>query len=734
LIFDREPKARTTFDLGPSTFDPKPRRGDPSMDNTKVNILVVDDRPERVLTLSAVLEELGENIVGASSGREALRHLLQREFAVILLDVNMPGMDGFETASLIRLRPATRDVPIIFVTAYQDEVQLVQGYSMRAVDYIQVPVVPEILRTKVGVFVDLYKKTAQIQRQAEWLRRRAEQLHKLTSASLAINSALTLDNLLEVVTATARDVLDVHLASATVLPHANNKARTVASASPRYHTEPRGEPLEETPLRTMLCRLNRPVRMTERELHDHPGLTARDKTWREQPLRGWLAAPLTGRDGNNLGWIELSDKADGEFTADDEAILVQLAQMTSIAIDNAAFAQERELNRLKDEFLWTLSHELRTPLNAILGWTQLLAMESVPEATARGLEVIDRNARAQAKLIDDMLDLSRIIMGKLRLARRPIDLRSVVEAAVENIRPLAVAKNLTVEATIVGEPLPLSGDPDRLQQIAWNLLSNALKFTPSGGCIRITLEPIGEMARLVVTDTGQGIKAGFLPHVFERFRQADSSTARSHTGLGIGLTIARHIAELHGGRVYAASPGEGHGSTFTVELPIASRLAVLPEARIARDGGNGTGRPDLNGLEILLVDDDADALQAMGEILKRSGARITTAASAEEALACMRRRRPDVLVSDIGMPQQDGYALVRAIRQLPPESGGQVPAVALTAYARTQDSARALSAGFQVHLAKPVDPAALVQAIAQVRRNGHAPQPAAITSPDAVGG
>ena len=715
----------------------------------KVSILLVDDRPEKLLALEAVLEDLGQTIVRAYSGREALRHVLNHEFAVILLDVNMPGMDGFETAQLIRQRKSSQHVPIIFITAMGDEMHAARGYALGAVDYILSPVVPEVLRSKVAVFVDLFRKTEQVKRQAESLRTRAAQLQKLAAASVAINGALSIDRMLQSITDVARDVIDSHQAiTLFVDPRGGQRAaRTEAftSFSDKYAAWRDRRLNLDRIAQTLAAQSRTATRLTEAELRDHADwLIVRDAEI--PPIRGgMLAAPLTGRDGNNLGVIYLSDRAEGDFfTAADEAVLVQLAQMASIAIENTLYAEEREANRIKDEFLSTLSHELRTPLNAILGWTQLLRMGKPSESElTRGLDVIERNVRAQTKLIEDLLDVSRITTGKLRLNVRPMSLAPVVEAAVDAVRPAASAKNITLDVDTSAPADQITGDPDRLQQVVWNLLSNAVKFTPAGGRIGVVLDRVDGQAQVRVTDSGQGIDPKFLPYVFDRFRQADSSSTRSHGGLGIGLTIVRHIVELHGGTVRAESRGEGSGATFVVNLPVSAVRAEAPGPPAGRaaapitpfaHGGNGAapageGRPAagqrIPGLRVMVVDDEQDARDVIGEILRRGGADVTVAATAQEGLRLLGSVRPDVIVSDIAMPDEDGYAFIRCVRQLSADDGGSTPAVALTAYAREEDRARSLAAGFQSHLAKPVEPGDLVAAVADLS-NGPTPpaQPA----------
>lgn len=689
------------------------------MENANVNILVVDDRPDRVLALEAVLQDLGSNIVAAYSGREALRALLNQEFAVVLLDINMPGMDGFETASLVRARDATRDLPIIFVTAYGDEMQVARSYSLGAVDFIQTPIVPEILRTKVQVFVDLHKKRAEVQQQATWLQQRATQLHKLTAASLVINSALSLEKLVQVATDAARDVIGTHLALTSVLPSIDcNKLTFACSVSDKYSPcEPEDLDATLAQLRALLCRTNKPLRLTREDLDQNVAETGALRVRANARLSGYLAAPLTGRDSRNLGFIELSDRHSGEFSAADEALLVQLAQMVSIAIENTLFAEAREANRLKDEFIWVLSHELRTPLNAILGWTQLLnRQQNLPKEIAYAIEVIDRNARAQTRLVDEMLDLSRIATGKLQLNLRSTDLAPIVQAAVEAVMPAAAGKRITLESELSNVPVNLLADPDRLQQVIWNLLTNAVKFTPTGGRIHIALELLDAHVIVRVSDNGQGITPLFLPHVFEPFRQSDGSTTRSQTGLGIGLSIVRHLVELHGGTVQAASPGPGQGATFTVTLP--TRLAApLTPATAPEPIIEAPADVRLGGVHVLLVDDEPDAREVISALLTDMHAEVTTAASAAEALECLKVRRPDILLSDIAMPEQDGYQLLQAFRKLAEANGATVPAIALTAYASQVDRARILAAGFQGHVSKPVDPVVLATSIQRLVRS-----------------
>jgi signal transduction histidine kinase/DNA-binding response OmpR family regulator len=693
------------------------------MTDVPSSILIVDDRPEKLLALEAVLEDLGTRIVRAESGRDALRAVLNDDFAVILLDVNMPGLDGFETAQLIRQRPASRHIPIIFLTAFGDDIHMTQGYKLGAVDYIQTPFVPDVLKTKVSVFVDVFRKSVQVKQQAEALRRRAEQLQKLAAASVVINGANSAPRMLQSVTDTARDVIGSHQAITLVLGQSAGTSHTRTEAFTSYsdrYADWRNQPLRlEEVADTIVARSHLPTRLTEAELTQHPDWEVVKKLKMPPVKVGMMAAPLRGRDGQSLGVIYLCERADGaQFTADDEAILVQLSQMASTAIENILFSQEREANRLKDEFLATLSHELRTPLNAILGWAQLLKMEGLEGNAAHGIEVIERNAKAQTKLIEDLLEVSRITTGKLRLSVKRIELAPVVRAAVDAVRPAADAKQITLDLHLPDEPSPVTGDPDRLQQVVWNLLTNAVKFTPANGRVIVEMLPLASHIDVRVTDTGPGISREFLPYVFDRFRQADSTSTRMHGGLGIGLTIVRHIVELHGGSVRADSAGQGQGATFTVTLPAAHGPAAVVEELPSQNGQvleAPTGpMEDLDGVRVLLVDDERDARDVVSEVLRRRHAEVQAAANVQEAIERLASFRPTVLVSDIAMPDADGYELIRRVRALSPEQGGRIPAIALTAYARPDDRDQMLASGFQAHLAKPVEPHELVASVAQI--------------------
>jgi PAS domain S-box-containing protein len=436
--------------------------------------------------------------------------------------------------------------------------------------------------------------------------------------------------------------------------------------------------------------------------------------------RWFLARALPVRDaGGGVGaWfgtsIDIEDRKRAE--AGREELLGR---------ERAARAEAEQANRLKDEFLATVSHELRTPLTAILGWAHMLRGGGLDgDAAARALETIERNARSQNQLIEDLLDVSRIVTGKLRLDVMPVDPHSFIDAAVEAVRPAAEAKGVRLQKVIDTGLETVMGDPSRLQQVVWNLLTNAVKFTPRGGRVQVRLERVNSHVEIAISDTGAGIDPDFLPHVFERFRQADQRTTRQHGGLGLGLAIVRHLVELHGGAVRAESGGEGAGSTFTVALPVAPihRREARAEGRVhpaSRDTLPAHECPErLDGLKVLVVDDERDARELLAAGLGQCGAEVVTASSAREALEALEGAKFDALVSDIGMPGEDGYDLIRRLRSLRPDQGGRTPAVALTAYARAEDRLRAMRAGFEMHVSKPVELTELIVVIANLARRG----------------
>jgi NO-binding membrane sensor protein with MHYT domain/CheY-like chemotaxis protein/nitrogen-specific signal transduction histidine kinase len=419
-----------------------------------------------------------------------------------------------------------------------------------------------------------------------------------------------------------------------------------------------------------------------------------------------------------LGFALLASLFDARLEANARVLAISQATAAErqhlLTRERAARDEAERLSALKDEFLATLSHELRTPLNAVLGWASMLQRGARDEETLkRGLATIERNARAQSQLIDDLLDMSRIISGTLRLDAQRVEPDKIVEAALGTVHPAAVAKRIDLRVDVDRDAGPVLGDPGRLHQVMWNLLSNAVKFTPSGGSVRVTLGREGEDVVIRVSDSGIGIAPDFLPHVFDRFRQQDASISRQHGGLGLGLSIARQLVELHGGTISVASPGELGGATFTLRLPLAAPDMQAPPREPEVVQGTGPVRGSLAGVKVLLVDDANDTLDVLQQILKQSGATIMAASDAGTALALLERERPDVIVSDIGMPDIDGFELMRRIRRRAANAGGAIPAIALTAFTRPDDRNKAMQAGFNDYLAKPVEPGSLLAQIAQ---------------------
>jgi PAS domain S-box/PAS domain S-box len=448
-------------------------------------------------------------------------------------------------------------------------------------------------------------------------------------------------------------------------------------------------------------------------------------------VTSYLAVPVISREGRVLGGLFFGHPDEDVFSERHERLVEGLAAQAAIAMDNAQLYEQSQrerakaeaANRAKDEFLATVSHELRTPLNAIIGWSHMLRMGRLDEASvSRAVETIERNAKSQAQLIEDILDVSRVITGKLRLNVGPVDVVSVISAAVDSVQLAADSKGIKLGVVLDPSARHISGDSNRLQQVVWNLLSNAIKFTPAGGRVEVRLERAGANAQIIVSDTGEGISKDFLPFIFDRFRQADGTLTRRQGGLGLGLAIVKHLIELHGGTVYADSAGAGRGSTFTIELPqtISSKRAKNRQAETAslyhNENHNAYRQPlpSLEGVLVLVVDDDRDTLEMVTAVLTEYGATVQGAASAAEAIDTLQWYRPDVLVSDLAMPDEDGYSLIRKVRASEAESGQQIPAVALTALARVDDRMRALSAGFNMFVPKPVEPDELIAAIANL--------------------
>ena len=446
-------------------------------------------------------------------------------------------------------------------------------------------------------------------------------------------------------------------------------------------------------------------------------------------LQSWMIAPLIGRQAP-LGAIAFAiTESRRRYGRADLLCAEVVARLAAIAMEGARLYREAEAarveaeaaNRAKDEFLSTLSHELRNPLNTVSGWAKMLeAGQLSEEQSRRAVQIILRNASAQTRLIDDLLDMSSVVSGRMRLAVETVDLRAVIEETVDAMRLAADARDIRLHAVIESPGAPVSGDPGRLQQVVWNLVSNAVKFTPKGGRVQVKVERVNSHVEITVSDTGEGIRADLLPYIFDRQRHGDSSAARQHGGLGIGLALVRHLVELHGGSVFAESPGEGQGATFVVKLPLTVaqvRAPVRAEVRqepIVLQPAPALTDLSLAGVRVVVVDNDPAAVDLISEVLTRAGGDIRGCASAEIALHTLTQWLPDVLVSDIEMPGQDGYTLIRKVRALLPEQGGKTPAVALSAFSRPEDRIRSLLAGFNIHVSKPVDPAELTAIVASL--------------------
>ena len=689
--------------------------GEPvEMDAPSARILMVDDHPPNLLALDAILDPLGQDLVHAHSGEQALRRLLESDFALILMDVQMPGIDGIQTAKLIKERPRNRHIPIIFLTAiHKDPAYIFRGYKEGAVDYLLKPFDAEILRAKVSVFVDLWRKNELLRRQQAMLRARdliaVEKRGELRFRNLT-------DSMPQCVWAAKRDG-EIYYCNRIWKEYAGEEAGiTFFDAVPQ-------EDLSE------VRKAYQEAIVSGKPLEREQRLRRKDGTWRWHLCR---MVPEHDERGRVSGWICTA-------TDIDQHKRIEEANRTLLASEKEARRQAEIANRTKDEFLATVSHELRTPLNAILGWTRMLRTGAVePKALGRVLETIERNARAQTQLVEDILDVSRIIAGKLRVNIQKTDLHAVARAALEAVRPAAQAKGVVLAADLQPGSAEFCGDPDRLQQVIWNLLSNAIKFTPKDGTVTLRIDRAQSDMRIMVSDSGVGIAPAALPHVFDRFWQADSSITRAQGGLGLGLAIVRHLVEVHGGVVDARSPGEGKGATFTVQMPVRAVLPPPPETR--PDGldaplseeSRAVAEKMLKGLDVLVVDDEPDARELVTAVLVKCGATVRTASTVDDAVARLREHRPDVLISDIGLPSEDGYALIRRVREIDPE----VPAAALTAYAGVDDHQRALARGFHAHVTKPVEPADLALLVASLagRLAPHAPAPHAKDDPHAATG
>lgn len=687
----------------------------------KVNILVVDDRPDKLLAHETVLAELNQNLVRATSGKEALRCLLKQDFAVILLDVNMPGMDGFETAALIRQRQRSETTPIIFISAVNDtETHVSRGYSLGAVDYILTPVVPEILRAKISVFVDLFKKTEQVKRQSEerekFIREQAalaeaegrqERLAFLADASNVLAGSLeyhkTFHSLAHLVVPRLADFCVV------LATEEDGALRQVAVAHSNLVDEPLLRRLaEEFPASSaaktgaaFVVKTGQPQMCCEMEngalQHVFQRSEERELILSFAPT-SFIAVPLKTYD-RVLGAIVMVNTSAGRMCGTDElALAEELAQRAALAIDNASLykaaqkarAEAERANLAKDSFLAMLSHELRTPLTPVL--TSVLALEQsdgLPEEIRASLQMIRRNVELEARLIDDLLDLTRISKGKVRLNLEEVDAHSLLRNALEICQADIDKKNLSLSTDFTAGNVRLEADPARLQQIFWNLIKNAVKFTPEGGRLAIRTQDNDGQLEVRVSDSGMGIAAETLPKIFNAFEQGDRMQLG---GLGLGLAISKALVETHRGTLTAESPGKNQGATFTATFPVAEHSAgasknVVPSLPAER-----------KSMRVLLVEDHEDTNRSLTHLLRRRGYHVHAARSVQSALAMAATEQFDVLVSDIGLPDGSGIDLMQKLTTDHPVFG-----IALTGFGMEEDVRRSHEVGFHHHLIKPVD-------------------------------
>ena len=722
----------------------------------KSNILVVDDLAEKLLVFGTVLEDLNQNLVFVRSGREALREILQREFAVILLDVNMPDIDGFETATLIRQYKPSALTPIIFITSYADEMQTALGYSLGAVDYILSPVVPHVLRSKVQVFVQLHAMQRQIRRQAdaqaafaaaESARAVAEENDR-RSAFLS-NASHVLHRSLQVAVG-MRDLAGLivpALAPLAMILHADAEALRgkVLVATEVGNGRTLLQEVERAALAPLLLDALQAV-MRDRQRVDlgAPQLRALNAPgfdlpahWRAAgatpPLASAAVVPLL--NGDRVLGAALVASRSGASAPIDWRVLHELGARAAAALENAqlyeslqteiverraAEAGLQESSRRKDEFLAMLSHELRNPLAPISTAVEVMRRLGPQDAKfSAASEITLRQLRHMTRLVDELLDVARISRGKIVLTREKVDLNAVISHCVETAQPIVDGREQRLHVVPFAAPVWALGDFARIAQIVSNVLHNASKYSPPGSSIELAARLEESAAVIRVRDQGIGIDAQLLPHVFDLFRQGNRGLDRSQGGLGVGLTLARRLADLHGGSLDAHSDGVDRGSEFVLKLPAVDRGAVAEVAA-------APVAPPLHAeCKILVVDDNRDAAESIATFFRMQGQTVQTVPDGLRALAAAADFVPDVVVLDIGLPLLDGYEVARRLRQLPSTRSALL--LALTGYGQSQDRARAEAAGFDRHFVKPADPLALLAAIDTWARN-----PARATNPAAV--
>jgi signal transduction histidine kinase/DNA-binding response OmpR family regulator len=699
----------------------------------RAKILVVDDRPDKLLAFQATLQELEQDLFTATSGDEALKLVLEHQFAVILLDVNMPGLDGLETAALIRKRKRSAHTPIIFITAYADEMLTMQGYSLGAVDYILSPVVPAILRTKVKVFVDLFCLTEIAKQQIE----ERIALAREQAARMAAEKARRRSDLLAEATRVLTGPLDfetrVHEVFTVIVPSlADMCSFTYLDEQGGIERTELAWTMAGKPPRTMRCESIPPAlapaveaalssRQAQSFGDDSSPQAPREITFEDgsgnsevlPPPCSGAVFPLTAR-GRLVGVLcfVLYD-AKRVFDNSDRLLLEDLANRAAVALDNALLYQQLETaDRHKNDFLAMLGHELRNPLAPILNAVDLLRISSEhPGRLKLVTDVIERQARNLTRLVDDLLDISRITRGKLELRRSVVDVSSVVSSAVETSMPLIQSRKHRLTVSQPPQSLWINADAGRLAQVLSNLLNNAAKYTPDGGSIALIVSQDNDEVVFRVTDSGVGLSKKMLPNIFDLFEQGNRPTNSFHDGLGVGLTLVRRLVELHGGNVNAFSAGPNQGSEFVVRLPALHNGAglVKPAAVTA------PAAPRASSLRVLIVDDNRDALETTAMLVKHSGFDVRIAEDGLSALETSSEFKPDVVLLDIGMPGMDGYEVARRLRAQP--SGERITMIAVSGYGQERDRQRSIQAGFDNHFTKPLVHSLLIEILRSLSSN-----------------
>lgn len=710
----------------------------PHIDNEiKANILVVDDLSEKHVVFGSVLEELHQNVVHARSGKEALRLILTMEFAAILLDVNMPDIDGLETAKLIRQYKKTAQTPILFITAYVDELQAIQGYALGAVDYISTPVVPEILRSKVRVFVDLYRMNRQLQVQmlerealarSEAARSAAEEAIRradyLAEASRLLSRSLNIDETIDALCEIAVPLLGDMAAVALLDSHDELVCTGVRCASDGPVAAPAASPGRHRRLSPPLVQgLRAALRARQPELLEPLPL------WEERRLGGTASTPPSLPEGverlaicplfageRPLGALLLFGQ-DSHFDGAQLSVINEVVSRASIAMENARlYGLVQDADKRKNEFLAMLAHELRNPLAPIRNAVRIMQGQALTDPTVIWVrDVIGRQVDHMSRMVDDLLDVSRIARGKVTVQPEQVALSTLCQRAVEASEPLINARQQQLSLDLPTQPLVIDGDVVRLSQVLSNLLNNASKFTPTHGQISLSARLEGPHVRICVKDNGEGIDPAFLPHMFDLFAQGDQALDRSQGGLGIGLTLVRHLVELHGGQVRAFSEGPGRGAELSVYLParVAQTASELPPVLPLLQVPPGAGQ-----LRVLVVDDLLASAETMKVLLESEGYVVDIATDGMSALDKVPEFLPEVVILDIGLPGMSGFEVAQQMRQLPETRAALL--IALTGYGEAESRMRSKKAGFDHHVVKPADIDALLGLISQAGRRGDA--------------